>query len=220
MASYFYTMIRNIIFDLGAVVLNIDFQLAAIEFRKLGITNFDKIYSRAIQNNLFSDMEKGIISPSDFRNELRSLSNLPLIDNKIDFAWNSLILDFPPSRLKLIRNIANSYRIFLLSNTNEIHYNFYQADLRNNHNIDGLESIFEKTYFSHKLGMRKPDLDIFKYAINDANILAEETIFIDDSIQNIEAANKLKLNTIFIDTSKASDIADFFYKNGKLISKK
>jgi len=216
LASYFYTMIKNIIFDLGAVILNIDFQLSAKAFKKLGIYDFESLYSRATQNMLFVNMEKGLISPNTFRNTLRKLSNLPLKDEEIDNAWNALILDFPPTRLKLIKNISENYRIFLLSNTNEIHYDFYQADLRDNHNIDGLESIFEKTYFSHKLAMRKPDVDIYEFALKDAGIIAEETIFIDDSEQNIEAANNLSIKTIFIDTSINDEISNYFNTNGKL----
>jgi len=209
-------MIKNIIFDLGAVVLNIDFQRAADEFKKLGLSDFEELYSRAVQDKLFSDMEKGIISPSMFRKRLRKLSNIDFTDNEIDNAWNALILDFPPTRLKLIKNISENYRIFLLSNTNQIHYDFYQTDLRDNHNIDGLESIFEKTYFSHKLAMRKPDTDIYEFALKDADIIAEETVFIDDSEQNIEAANKLSIKTIFIDTSINDEISNHFSPNGKL----
>jgi putative hydrolase of the HAD superfamily len=209
-------MIKNIIFDLGAVVLNIDFQLSADAFRKLGIDDFESLYSRAVQDMLFVNMEKGIISPNDFRNTLRKLSNLPLSDIEIDDAWNALILDFPKERLQLIGKIKSNYRIFLLSNTNKIHYDIYQEDLKKNHNIDGLESIFEKTWMSHQLKMRKPDDDIYVYALNDANIRAEETVFIDDSIQNIRTANNLGIRTIFIDISKNMEISNYFSNDGKL----
>ena len=218
MASYFYTMIRNIIFDLGAVVLNIDFQLSADAFKKLGIDDFESLYSRAVQDMLFVNMEKGVISPNEFRNTLRKLSNLPLKDEEIDKAWNALILDFPNKRLELINNIKKNYRIFLLSNTNKIHYDIYQEDLRINHNINGLESIFEKAWMSHQLKMRKPDEDIYNFALKDANINAEETVFLDDSIQNIEIADKLGINTIYVDISKNMEISDFFNGDGFLIN--
>jgi len=211
-------MIKNIIFDLGAVVLNIDFQLSAIAFKKLGIDDFESLYSRAIQDMLFVNMEKGVISPNEFRNTLRKLSNLPLKDEEIDNAWNALILDFPKERLQLINRIRNNYRIFLLSNTNKIHYDIYQEDLRKTHNINGLESIFEKIWMSHQIKMRKPNEDIYIYALKDANIKAYETVFIDDSIQNIEIASKLGIKTIFIDISKNMEISNFFNSNGKLIN--
>ncbi|RLD46282.1 MAG: HAD family phosphatase, partial [Bacteroidetes bacterium] len=101
-------MIKNIIFDLGAVVLDIDFQLSANAFKKLGIDDFESLYSRAVQDMLFVNMEKGQISPNDFRNTLRKLSNLPLNDTEIDYAWNALILDFPKHRLELINKIKNN----------------------------------------------------------------------------------------------------------------
>lgn len=203
-------MIRNIIFDLGGVILNIDFERSATAFKNLGIDDFDQLYSKAVQNDLFSDLEMGKISAEDFRNELRKLSNLPLSDEQIDHAWNAIILDFPPERLALLQNIRLNYRCFLLSNTNKIHYNVYQADLRNNHGIDGLESLFEKAYFSHDLGLRKPNANIFEYVINRHHLKLEETLFVDDSMQNIEAAEALGLQTLYIDLNKNQEISDFF----------
>ncbi len=213
---YFILMINNIIFDLGGVVLNIDFQLSTKAFQKLGINNFNELYSRAVQKSLFVDMEMGIITPDEFRKQIRLLSKVNLSDREIDKAWNAIILDFPSERLELIKQISNNYSCYLLSNTNKIHYEVYQKNLRENHNIDGLESMFIKTWFSHNLRMRKPDLDIYKFALKDARLKANETLFIDDSIQNISAAKLLGIHTLFIDIEKGDDISKHFI-NGKLI---
>lgn len=210
-------MIKNIIFDLGGVVLNIDFQLSAQAFQKLGIKDFESLYSRAVQDSLFEDLEMGLISAKEFRNEIRLLSKLPLSDNEIDNAWNAIILDFPIKRLNLIKQISTNYSCYLLSNTNKIHYDVYQQDLKKQHGINGLESLFIKTWLSHELKMRKPNLDIFMHALNNANLIPEETLFIDDSIQNIEAANKLGIKTLFINIENGDDISNHFF-NGKLIS--
>lgn len=210
-------MIKNIIFDLGGVVLNIDFQLSAQAFQKLGIKNFDTLYSRAVQNSLFEDLEMGLISGKKFREELRLLSNMNLSDQEIDKAWNAIILDFPKERMDLIKLISENYSCYLLSNTNKIHYDVYQQDLRNRLGIDGLESLFIKTWFSHNLQMRKPNLDIFKFALSDANLNPNETLFIDDSIQNIEAAEKLGIRTLFLDVENGDEISNHF-SNGKLNS--
>jgi putative hydrolase of the HAD superfamily len=209
-------MIKNIIFDLGGVVLNIDFQRSADEFHKLGVSNFDKLYSRAVQNSLFEDVEMGIIDADEFRKQIRLLSKLNLSDQEIDKAWNAIILDFPNERLKLIQQISKNYSCYLLSNTNKIHYDVYQADLKNNHAINGLESLFIKTWFSHDLKMRKPNLDIFEFALTDGGLKPEETLFIDDSIQNIDAAKKLGIRTLFIDVENGDEISNHF-KNGKVI---
>ncbi len=208
-------MIKNIIFDLGGVILNIDFQRSADEFKKLGIKDFDQLYSRAVQNYLFIGLELGNIDGKSFRNSIRKLSNIDLSDKEIDIAWNAIILDFPKDRLRLIAQINKNYNCFLLSNTNKIHYDVYNNDLKANHNINGLESMFNKAYFSHDMRMRKPDAEIYEFVLHEQQIEAKETLFVDDSIQNIDAAKALGLQTLFIDISKGQEISDFF-ENGKL----
>ncbi len=208
-------MIKNIIFDLGGVILNIDFQRSATEFKDIGIDNFNQLYSRAVQESLFEKLEMGLITDKSFYNEIRKLSKLPITDQQIEKAWNALILDFPQKRLALLQEIGRNYRCFLLSNTNGIHYTAYQNDLREKHSIDGLESLFEKSWYSHKLQMRKPNKDIFTFALSDAAIEAKDTLFIDDSIQNIETAKSLGIKTLFIDISKGKEIAHYF-TNGKI----
>jgi len=142
---------------------------------------------------------------------------LPLSDVEIDNAWNAIILDFPKERMNLIKEIADNYSCYLLSNTNKIHYDIYQQDLRNDLGIDGLESLFIKAWFSHDLKMRKPNLDIFEFALIDADLVPDETLFIDDSIQNIEAAKKLGIKTLFLDVENGDEISNHFI-NGKLIA--
>ena len=97
-----------------------------------------------------------------------------------------------------------------------MHYDVYQADLRNIHGIDGLESLFIKTWFSHALKMRKPNMDIFEFALSDGDLKPKETLFIDDSIQNIEAAEKLGIKTLFIDVENGDEISNHFF-NGKVV---
>lgn len=208
-------MIKYIIFDLGGVILNIDFNKAAKSFKDLGLDDFEALYSKATQSKLFDRLEKGLISAQEFRSELSELSGLELSDEQIDDAWNSLILDFPPARLNLLRELRKNYKLFLLSNTNIIHADFYNNDLRQNHHIDGLESLFDKVYYSHEIALRKPDMEAFKYVLNDQKIPAEHTLFIDDALPNILAANQLGLNTLFLNLDNGHDVLDLF-ENGKL----
>ncbi len=202
--------IKNIIFDLGGVILNIDFQRAADAFHKLGIKNFDLLYSQAVQSELFDKLERGHITADDFHREMRDLSGLDLSDTEIDAAWNALILDFPPARLQLLRQIRKHYKIFLLSNTNIIHADFYNNDLRENHGINGLEELFDRVYYSHAIGLRKPKPESFHHVLEKEHLRAGETLFIDDSRPNIEAAAKLGMKTLFIDLQKGDDVLDFF----------
>jgi len=210
-------MIKNIIFDLGGVILNIDFQRAADSFKKLGLDDFEGLYSKATQSKLFDRLEKGLISAAVFRTELRELAGIEMSDQQIDQAWNDLIIDFPPARLQLLKDLRANYKLFLLSNTNRIHADFYNQDLRDTHGIDGLEELFDKVYYSHDIALRKPDAAPFEYVIKDQNLKVEESLFIDDSLPNILTANQLGLNTIFLNLDTGHDVLDLF-KEGKLNS--
>ncbi len=212
-------MIKNIIFDLGGVILDINFDKAASAFKKLGINDFASLYSHAAQSNLFINMELGIISDHEFYNEIRNISGINLSDEQIKVAWNKLLLDFPKERLMLLKEISKNYRCFLLSNTNKIHYDSYQENLVTNHNIDGLESLFEKCYFSHDIKLRKPNFKSFNYVLDKHSLKAEETLFIDDTSKNIAAAKGLGMETAFINTNKNDDILNLF-ENGILKANK
>ncbi|MCB0479836.1 MAG: HAD family phosphatase [Flavobacteriales bacterium] len=187
--------IKNIIFDLGGVVLNIDYHLTEEAFYMLGISKEQIMYSKLEQGGLFDDLETGRISPSEFRNELREFSFLGLTDLEIDNAWNALLLDLPKKRIDLLKSLKPKYRTFLLSNTNKIHFNAYSSNLKQEHGMDGLESLFEKTYYSHNLGLRKPQPEIFKLVLDENGLKADETLFIDDSEQHIKAAQSLGIRT-------------------------
>lgn len=197
--------IKNIIFDLGNVIINIDTEKTADEMRKLGFTDFEKTYSLLSQTNLFDSLEKGLISPEQFQKEINSQLITTVSPEKIDKAWGAMLLDFPKERIDLLQNLNNKYRLFLLSNTNEIHYHQYNNDLVKQFGF-GLNSLFEKAYYSFELGMRKPDTEIFEYLLKDSNLNPFETLFIDDLDKNIETANRLGLNTIWIDLAKNDNI--------------
>jgi len=188
--------IRNIVFDLGGVLLNINYQLTEQAFVQLGIRNFAELYSQAEQSDLFNKLETGKIEPADFRSEIRSLSGLKLSDKQIDKAWNAMLLDMPKHRITMLKELKQSgYKLFLLSNTNEIHYNAYTKSLKEKYDIDGLEEFFNHSFFSHQIGMRKPDTETFKYVLEEAKINAAETIFIDDSIQHIKGARRANIKS-------------------------
>ncbi len=199
--------IKNIIFDFGGVILNINYQLTANAFKEIGVDNFEKSYSQASQTHLFDNLEKGLISPKDFRDGIRNVSGKNLSDEHIDYAWNKIILDLPEKRVSLLKQLKNTYRTFLLSNTNKIHYDVYIVDLQK-FGHSSFNDIFEKAYFSYKIGMRKPDKEIFEFIQQEQQLIPEETLFIDDSIQHIEAAQKLGFATHHL--TQKEDITDLF----------
>ena len=202
------TNIKNIIFDFGGVLLNIDYNLTIAGFKKLGLNHFEKYYSQAEQNDLFDKHETGNINPQEFREELKKQIINNCTDEEIDYAWNAMLLDLPKERLELLNSIRTKYRIFLLSNTNKIHHAAFSSSLKIKFNKDIFSDLFEKAYFSHEVKMRKPNAEIFEFVLNENNLKPEETLFIDDSIQHIEGAKKLGLQTIFL--KKGESILSYF----------
>ena len=186
--------IRNIIFDLGGVLLNINYKLTEEAFAKLGVSNFSEAYSQAKQSPLFDDIEVGKASPQDFRDGLRKYMNLSVSDQMLDEAWNAMLLDMPIHRVDLIKAAGANYRIFLLSNTNQIHFDAYSKHLSATHGFSSFSEIMEKQYLSFELGLRKPHRECFEAVLAENGLLAAETLFIDDSIQHIHGARATGLN--------------------------
>ncbi len=185
-----------IIFDLGGVILNINYHKTAETFKKMGLTNFDEVYSQASQIGLFSQLETGKISPETFYDSIRELSNLPLDNVDIEAAWNAMLLDLPKARVDYLKEIGSQIPIFLLSNTNSIHLKAFRSIIADSFGADRLlETLFVETYYSHEVQMRKPNSDIFEYVLNKNRLSPERTLFIDDSIQHIKGANAVGLKT-------------------------
>lgn len=192
--------IRNLIFDLGNVILNIDTKLSEIAFAKYGMNDFEKLYTLAAQNELFDRLEVGSITENEFYDEFRKVTGCQLDNQILEQCWNALIMDFPAARIEMLKRLKaeGKYRTFILSNTNIIHYRFYTALLKRTYGIDGLENLVEHAYFSHEIRLKKPNREIFDYVVEHSHIKPEESIFIDDNEANIKAANALGFNTIFL----------------------
>ncbi|NJM14238.1 MAG: HAD family phosphatase [Bacteroidales bacterium] len=185
-----YANIKNIIFDWGGVILNIDYSLTSLAFKKLGIQNIDDHFSQLKQTPLFDDFETGRLSAGDFRNSIKKHLDEDTTDYQIDMAWSAMLLDTPAQRVKLLEKVKQQYRIFLLSNTNEIHELFYIPILDRQLGNGYFFRLFEKVYLSHKIGMHKPQASAFNLVIGENQLKPSETLFIDDSPQHIEAARK------------------------------
>jgi len=198
--------IDNIIFDLGGVLLNLDYNLTIKAFEDLGIADFNKIYSKAQQSGLFSSFEVGEISDSEFFQGIRKLGGISSRDEEISAAWNSMLLDFPPERLDFLTQIQKQYRTFLLSNTNSIHEEAFQRIISKENLVSDLEPYFNKIYFSHRIGHRKPNRPAFEYVVNDNCLDPSKTLFIDDTMQHVVGAQKLGIRSLYLDTSRETVI--------------
>ncbi len=184
-----------IIFDLGGVILNIDYQLPVKAFRKLGIEDFSTHFSQAAQSNLLDDYETGQISSQDFIDAVRGFVKPEVTNDQIVDAWNSILLDLPEQRLFTLEKAAENHRIYLLSNTNDLHIESFNRYLLDEFQLPSLEPFFEQLYLSYEVGLRKPDPRIFEYVLQDAGLDPQNTLFIDDSIQHIQSANELGILT-------------------------
>ena len=189
--------IDTIIFDFGGVLINIDYHKTIDAFKELGIEDFEERYSQADQTSLFNDIEIGKISAQRFVNELLHFLPQGTSPNQVVHAWNAMLLDVPQSGIDLLQKLKGKYRVFLLSNTNEIHIPRALAEWRKTSDVEFYDC-FEHVYLSHEIGMRKPDEEIFEYVCREQNILPENALFIDDSAQHIEGASKVGLNTIHL----------------------
>jgi len=199
--------IKNIIFDLGGVIINLDTQKTASEMRKLGFEDFEKSYSLLNQTDIFDLLEKGLISPSQFRFEIQKQLPKTVSDQELDTAWSSMLLDFPAKRIELIQSLKNKYRTFLLSNTNKIHYDNYNTDFVSVYGCQ-LNDIFEKAYYSFEVGMRKPEVDIYQFVLKQSHLNPKETLFIDDLEANIRTAKTMGIQTLWIDVKNGEDLVD------------
>lgn len=183
--------INNIIFDFGGVIINIDtYRLVQMLVSK-GIDNIDQVHAHLVNNEIYNKFETGHVTAQQFRDEIRSQLSVKQTDEEIDHDWNAIILNIPEERVSLLEKIRDNYKIFLLSNTNIIHFDFYNRYFADTFAYNRLADMFEKAYFSHQMGLRKPDPAIYKEVLSDSGILPEETLFIDDNKDNVEAANAL-----------------------------
>jgi glucose-1-phosphatase len=201
--------IKNIIFDLGGVILDIDIKLTEEAFANLGIKDFSQYFGHGFADSIFKDYEIGKITDAQFIDYIRKLGDHSLPDSIIIKAWNALLLDFPPERIDLLQRIRKHYRIFLFSNTNALHAKVFHKIYRDTFTGGHFDELFEKTYYSHVLGMRKPDLGSFKHIIGVNHLRPEETLFIDDAWINIQGAQKAGLKGFFLEPGKTVTDIDF-----------
>jgi putative hydrolase of the HAD superfamily len=206
--------IKNIIFDLGGVIINLDIPKTISEFNKLSNQPFESIYNQLQQTPVFDLFDKGQITEKDFFVELKKALQNDVTDEELLFAWNAMLLDFPKHRLELLSKLKPNYRLFLLSNTNESHVLEFEKTLFASHGYQNLEPFFEKVYYSCRMNQRKPNAEIFESVLNENNLIAEETLFIDDSPQHVEGALTLGIKAMLLE--KNNEVEDLL-KELKLI---
>jgi len=186
--------IKNIIFDLGGVLYDINYQNTIDAFADLGILDPKQVYSQKGQTEVFDLYETGQISEEEFIQSLKKEFPHKVSEEEIVAAWNAMLLGLPDHRLDFLIDLEEEYKVFLLSNTNTIHIRQMNEEMEKSDN-DDLKSYFDAAYYSFELGMRKPHPETFLEVIRREGLNPEETLFIDDSAQHIKGAKKAGLHT-------------------------
>lgn len=198
--------IKNIIFDLGGVIYAINYKTTIKAFESLGINDFEYIYAKASQSDLFDNLEIGKITKTEFFEGINKFLPNTLSPTKITEAWNAMLIGFMPDALKKLEELSQTHRIFLLSNTNIFHI----EEIQNREGMTSFDEfceLFEKVYLSHDIGLRKPHTQVFAHIVDEQGLDPSETLFIDDSPQHVAGALKAGLNAYHLkDGEKISQL--------------
>jgi glucose-1-phosphatase len=182
--------IKNVIFDLGGVILNIDFKKTNEAFRLLGWESFMDHISQHHITDFFEQYETGQMDDETFISGITEKIGKPVTREQVVAAWNALLLDFPPERIRFLQQIKGKYKTYLLSNTNSIHHIEFQQRLKQQYGVY-LEDLFDNVYYSHVVKLRKPLAAIFELVLNENHLVPAETLFVDDTASNFVEAQKL-----------------------------
>jgi len=190
--------IKNLILDLGGVLYDIRYENIADTFRNYGLQGFEKLYVQAGQAKEIDLFEEGKITPEQFRTFIRTLTTNSLTDKQIDHAWNAILIDLPETRILLLKELRKKYRVFLFSNTNAINQIEFERFVIEKFGENIFETHFEKAYYSHTLGIKKPKPEAFLKICEEQNLIPAETLFIDDTERHILGAQKAGLQTYWL----------------------
>jgi glucose-1-phosphatase len=202
------TNIKNIVFDLGGVLLNLDFDASIQAFQKLGLNSEVVNRQQAYADPVFYELETGKTTPEVFRKRVRRILNNPeATDQQIDDAWCAMIRDIPAKRVQMVKELSKNYNIYLFSNTNAIHIKRLQSEFRKMHGIE-FPSLFVKDFYSHEIHERKPDLVSYEKVLELSGITPGESLFVDDLEKNISGAEKAGLKTFWL--KDGMEVAEVF----------
>jgi glucose-1-phosphatase len=204
--------IKNIIFDFGGVVCDIDVKKTEQMFEAFGPAKETDGKPGADNSKAFTNLvklyETGAISSDEFRKSIQDHYQNPPADDAIDEAWNALLIGIPEQRIQLLETLRGSYRIFLLSNSNPIHYSHYLSYFQTRFGYRDFDGLFQKAFFSFQLHLSKPGKEIYEYVMKHANLLPSESLFVDDFPENIAGAKAAGMQGYHLQTPE--EISDLF----------
>ena len=190
--------IKNIIFDLGGVLMNIDFKRTFNAFEIIGFRGAEMAFQDPAINRLCMDFETGVYCSIEMRTKFRELTGFICSDIQFDKAWNALLIDFPPERIRRVQELAKKYKTYLLSNTNPIHAKHFNSELNKHFGIESMDHLLDKAWYSHNLGFRKPDERIFHKILKSSRLNPGETLYLDDLELNVKVAESVGIRGIHV----------------------
>lgn len=191
---------RNIILDFGGILFEVDYMKTEKAFVDAGITDFRALYSQHTASPLFADFETGRIGIPEFLQAFRDLTGTHMKDEEIIRCWDSMLGSYYPEALEWVKNLRERYAVYLYSNTNAIHYNFFTQRYFEQFGRRDFEQHFDRVYYSHVAHHRKPNPESYTWLLADAGLNAADTLFIDDTLVNVEGARKAGLGAYHLAT--------------------
>ena len=202
--------VKNLIFDLGGVILDLSVARTLESFSQLSKHSKEEVENLYVRTPGFLEYEKGFLDDSSFRDFVRATFSISASDEQIDDSWNAMLRGIPAIKLDLLTRLQGEFQVFLLSNTNGIHLqHINEVMLPGIKGAKNLDSYFHKAYYSHRMGKRKPDADIFEQVLEENHLVPEQTLFLDDYAVNIEGAKALGIKTIHVTSPHL--ILDYFH---------
>ena len=200
--------IEAIVFDLGGVIIDLDFQRSFDQFARLSGKSQEAIRKGIFESGVLHSYEKGHYTDAEFLTEVEKIFHLTCGHPAIEQAFLELLLGIPAARIELIRNLSKDYRVFVLSNTSAIHYKEVNAILKRDTGHAHLDQLFEKVFLSFELGMLKPHRQIYEAVLDQASLRPEHTLFLDDNHDNLLGASAIGIQTALV--SKEQSILNLF----------
>lgn len=187
--------IEAVILDLGGVLLDVDYHASSRAFTALGVHDFDQLFSQYASSDLFEQLETGRIAPADFYQELAPHCAPGTTVADMEAAWNAMLGSFRPDSISFLEELGQRVPLYLLSNTNQIHWEAFMQSYQQQFNHVGLDHYFVEAWYSHQIGMRKPYPATYQMLLSRAGLNPSRTLFIDDSHNNIDGAKAAGLQT-------------------------
>jgi epoxide hydrolase-like predicted phosphatase len=194
--------VKNLIFDLGGVILDLSVDHTLQAFSTVSGLEKLEVKERFLSAPEFEAYEKGELTDAEFRDFIREIYGVKVGDQVIDDCWNAMLRNIPAVKLELLNRLKNTHRVFLLSNTNNIHLQYIQTKMMPAFGDDiMLDDYFHRAYYSHLMKKRKPDAEIFEQVLDENGLHPNESLFLDDNEANIAGAKALGIQTLHVPTS-------------------